>query len=246
MCSGERSPLSVAALLMVAAGVHGLGPVRVRAQVLLELAAVQIVQHVQLDLFQVEVQRGAGLTQQTPIKPGLRLIRWWSCGVGETVLRVVLMTPGKRLGGVRGCWTRVGVHLGMVLERFRRCCVRKHVHVWVAATRGGKVRRGVGVGGRAGVGRLLVLKQLGEVVGHQEARGAERGQSGGGIGTLGLGVLLQLLPPAGPVLVVGIIDGVLDPQTLGLLHVRPLLSQRHGLPGSSYRKRGKSVILMLE
>jgi len=40
-----------------------------------------------------------------------------------------------------------------------------------------------------------------------------------------------LLPPPGLVLVVGIVNGVLDPQTFSFLHVWTLLSQGHGLPG---------------
>lgn len=42
---------------------------------------------------------------------------------------------------------------------------------------------------------------------------------------------LDLLLPTGPVLVVGIILHVLDPQPLGLLHVGTLLRQAQRLPG---------------
>lgn len=91
--------------------------------------------------------------------------------------------------------------------------------------------------GHARVGLLLVLEQVGEVVGHHEARAAEWGERGGGICIWRLAVLLQLLPPARPVLVVGIINGVLDPQTLSLLHVWTLLSQRHGFPGFSCKNK---------
>lgn len=238
MSLGEWAALSVAALLMVVAWIHRLRPVRGRAQVLFEFAAVQVVEHVQLNLFQVELQRWARRTQQAPTKPGLPQVHMWSCRAGERILRGVLMTPRKWLCSIRG-WIWGWVHLRMLLERLCCCRVWKQMHVWVDTMWGGNVGWGARVGGHAGVGRLLVVQQVSEVAGQQEAWGAERRQSGGCICTLRLGALLQLLPPAGPVLVVGVVNGMLDPQTLGLLHVWTLLSQRHGLPGSSYGKRCK-------
>lgn len=218
----QWASLSVAALLVVAAGVHRLRPVRGRTQVLFELAAVQIVQHVQLDLFQVELQGGPGRTQQAPVQPGLPLIHMGSCWGGETVLHVLTAVVHLRL-------CRVG---GRV-ESVRCCYVWKNRSVCVAAAQRVEVGGGAGESVHARVGWLLVLEQVGEVVGHHEARAAERRMGGGSICTWGLGALLQLLPPAGPVLVVGVVDGVLDPETLGLLHVGAFLSQRHGLPGLS-------------
>ena len=79
---------------------------------------------------------------------------------------------------------------------------------------------------------MLVLEQVGEVVGHAEARAAEWRS----FWSLRLGALLQLLPPPGLVLVVGIVNGVLDPQTFSFLHVWTLLSQGHGLPGFSCKE----------
>lgn len=242
------TPLSVAALLMVAAGIHRLRPVRGWTKVLFELAAVQIVQHVQLNLFQVKLQGGPSRIQQAPVKPGLPLIHMGSCRAGETILHVPLLAAKIHLRLCRVCrrvW--VWVHLGPIWESVCccSCCVWKNRSVWVAAARRGEVSRGVRVSGHARVRWLLVLEQVGEVVGHHEARAAELWERSGGICTRRPGALLQLLPPAGPVLVVGIIDGVLDPQTLGLLHVWTLLSQRHGLPGFSCRNKIGLMICML-
>lgn len=43
------------------------------------------------------------------------------------------------------------------------------MHVWVDAVWGANESRGVGVGGHAGVGWLVVLQQASEVVGQHEA-----------------------------------------------------------------------------
>ncbi|TNN65795.1 hypothetical protein EYF80_023947 [Liparis tanakae] len=147
----DRLSLQLTATVVIevpatAAGVHRLRPVRARAQVLFELAAVQVVQHVQLNLFQVELKGGPGRAQQAPVNPaGLPLIPMGTSSGGEAVLHVPVLSAK--------------IHLG----------------------------------------------------------------------------LCRLPPPAGPVLVVGVVDGVLHPQTLGFLHVWTLLNQGHGLPGFSCR-----------
>lgn len=47
--------------------------------------------------------------------------------------------------------------------------------------------------------------------------------------------LAELLAASGPIFVVGVINGVLDPQPLRLLHIGPLLGKGHGFPGFTYR-----------
>lgn len=49
---------------------------------------------------------------------------------------------------------------------------------------------------------------------------------------------LHLLPPPGPVLVVGVVLHVLDPEPLGLLHEGLLFCDGKGFPGFPCRSRG--------
>lgn len=94
----QQSFIRVAVLHVVVAGVNRLGPVLARTQVLFELAAVQVVQHVQLDLFQVELQRGAGGAQEAPVEPGILLIHAGSGEAGPAALHVVTVWRTSEIG----------------------------------------------------------------------------------------------------------------------------------------------------
>lgn len=89
----------------------------------------------------------------------------------------------------------------------------------------------------------LVLDEVVEVIRPGKAFTAEGGERDSGLHRQGpFGALLQLLLSARPVLVVGMVNGVLYSQALCLLHVGPLLCQRHGLPGLTCSKTIMSVI----
>lgn len=94
----QQSFICVAVLHVVVAGVDRLGPVLARTQVLFELAAIQVVQHVQLDLFQVELQRGAGGAQEAPVEPGILLIHTGSSDAGPAALHVVTVRLTSKIG----------------------------------------------------------------------------------------------------------------------------------------------------
>lgn len=57
---------------------------------------------------------------------------------------------------------------------------------------------------------------------------------------------LHLLPPPRPVLVVGVILHVLDPQPLGLLHKGLLLCNRKGFPRFPCRSRGECTSMICQ
>ena len=83
---------------------------------------------------------------------------------------------------------------------------------------------------------VRVLEQIAEVVGCAVSPDSST-FTGQGLITRGcLDSLAALLAASGSVFVIGVINGVLYSQPLGLLHVGPFLSEGHGLPGLTYEK----------